>query len=164
MSEGWINGAFFVLEPGVFDFIEGDPTQFEREPLERSGRGGAAHGLSACRLLAVHGHAAGQGAPGGDLGDRRGPLEGVELTPMRVLVTGSDGYIGQVLVPMLQRSGHEVVGLDSGLFRDCVFPGQPISGAGDDLVRRARCRGRLPGRTSMPCCTWPACPTIRWAT
>ena len=35
MSEGWINGAFFVLEPGVLDLIDGDPTHFEREPLER---------------------------------------------------------------------------------------------------------------------------------
>jgi glucose-1-phosphate cytidylyltransferase len=34
-SEGWINGAFFVLEPGIFDYIEGDATQWEREPLER---------------------------------------------------------------------------------------------------------------------------------
>lgn len=34
-AEGWINGAFFVLEPGVFDYIDGDDTQFEREPLER---------------------------------------------------------------------------------------------------------------------------------
>lgn len=33
-SEGWINGAFFVLEPEVFDYIEGDDTLFEREPLE----------------------------------------------------------------------------------------------------------------------------------
>jgi len=33
--EGWINGAFFVLEPGVFDYIAGDDTQWEREPLER---------------------------------------------------------------------------------------------------------------------------------
>ncbi len=33
--EGWINGAFFVLEPGVFDYIDGDDTQWEREPLER---------------------------------------------------------------------------------------------------------------------------------
>jgi glucose-1-phosphate cytidylyltransferase len=32
---GWINGAFFVLEPGVLDYIEGDDTQWEREPLER---------------------------------------------------------------------------------------------------------------------------------
>ncbi len=34
-SEGWINGAFFVLEPEVFDYIDGDATQFEREPLQR---------------------------------------------------------------------------------------------------------------------------------
>lgn len=35
IGEGWINGAFFVLEPGVFDYIEGDDTQWEREPMER---------------------------------------------------------------------------------------------------------------------------------
>jgi glucose-1-phosphate cytidylyltransferase len=35
LGEGWINGAFFVLEPGVFDYVEGDMTQWEREPLER---------------------------------------------------------------------------------------------------------------------------------
>ena len=34
-GEGWINGAFFVCEPGVFDYIDGDETQWEREPLER---------------------------------------------------------------------------------------------------------------------------------
>ena len=34
LGEGWINGAFFVLEPGVFDYIEGDDTQWEKEPLE----------------------------------------------------------------------------------------------------------------------------------
>ncbi len=33
--EGWINGAYFVLEPEVFEYIEGDTTQFEHEPLER---------------------------------------------------------------------------------------------------------------------------------
>lgn len=33
-SEGWINGAFFVLEPQIFDYIEGDATQWEKEPLE----------------------------------------------------------------------------------------------------------------------------------
>jgi len=32
--EGWINGAFFVLEPGIFDYIDGDDTQWEKEPLE----------------------------------------------------------------------------------------------------------------------------------
>jgi glucose-1-phosphate cytidylyltransferase len=33
--EGWINGAIFVLEPEIFDFIDGDDTHFEKEPLER---------------------------------------------------------------------------------------------------------------------------------
>lgn len=31
----WINGGFFVLNPAIFDYIEGDGTFFEREPLER---------------------------------------------------------------------------------------------------------------------------------
>jgi nucleoside-diphosphate-sugar epimerase len=44
---------------------------------------------------------------------------------MRVMVTGSDGYIGQVLVPLLQQAGHEVVGLDSLLYAGCDFPGLP---------------------------------------
>ncbi|MGE5499758.1 MAG: glucose-1-phosphate cytidylyltransferase, partial [Syntrophothermus sp.] len=34
-SEGWINGAFFVLEPEVINYIEGDNTQWEKEPLEK---------------------------------------------------------------------------------------------------------------------------------
>ncbi|MDQ6829558.1 MAG: glucose-1-phosphate cytidylyltransferase [Gemmatimonadota bacterium] len=34
VGEGWINGGFFVLEPGVLDFIEGDDTLWERGPLE----------------------------------------------------------------------------------------------------------------------------------
>lgn len=31
----WINGGFFVMEPAVFDYIDGDSTMLEREPLER---------------------------------------------------------------------------------------------------------------------------------
>lgn len=32
---GWINAGFMVVEPQIFDFIDGDETVFEREPLER---------------------------------------------------------------------------------------------------------------------------------
>ncbi len=39
-KEGWINGAFFVLEPEIFDYIDGDQTQWEKEPLERLARDG----------------------------------------------------------------------------------------------------------------------------
>lgn len=34
-AEGWINGAFFVLEPEVFEYIDGDSIMFEEEPLTR---------------------------------------------------------------------------------------------------------------------------------
>jgi glucose-1-phosphate cytidylyltransferase len=34
-AEGWINGAFFVLEPEVLDYIDGDDIAWERQPLER---------------------------------------------------------------------------------------------------------------------------------
>lgn len=44
---GWINGGFFVLSPKVGDWIEGDQTIWEREPLER---------LAAAGELGVHRH------------------------------------------------------------------------------------------------------------
>jgi len=42
---------------------------------------------------------------------------------MKVIVTGSHGYIGTVLVPMLVEKGHEVVGLDNDLYERCTFCG-----------------------------------------
>ncbi len=37
---GWINGGFFVMEPRVFDYIEGDHTVLERDPLENLAKDG----------------------------------------------------------------------------------------------------------------------------
>ena len=48
-------------------------------------------------------------------------MESVEVAKMKVMVTGHDGYIGCILVPMLKNAGHEVVGLDNGLFVGCEF-------------------------------------------
>ena len=39
-GEGWINGGFFVLEPQVLDYIDGDEVFFQREPLERLAKAG----------------------------------------------------------------------------------------------------------------------------
>jgi len=35
IGEGWFNGGFFVLQPGIVDYIRGDQTAWEGEPLER---------------------------------------------------------------------------------------------------------------------------------
>lgn len=40
---------------------------------------------------------------------------------MKVLVTGSRGYIGTMMVPMLVRAGHEVTGLDTDFYARCTF-------------------------------------------
>jgi len=43
----WVNGGFFVLEPGVMDYIEQDSTTWEKEPMEK---------LAACGELAAFRH------------------------------------------------------------------------------------------------------------
>jgi nucleoside-diphosphate-sugar epimerase len=44
---------------------------------------------------------------------------------MRILLTGSNGYIGSVLAPLLVAQGHAVVGLDSNYFAECLFGDAP---------------------------------------
>jgi glucose-1-phosphate cytidylyltransferase len=38
IDSGWINGAFFVVEPGAIDYIDSDETQWEKEPMQRLAR------------------------------------------------------------------------------------------------------------------------------
>lgn len=40
---GWINGGFFVFEPGVLEYLDGDDTVLERGPLERLAEDGELH-------------------------------------------------------------------------------------------------------------------------
>src|SRR5712671_5036692 len=64
---------------------------------------------------------------------------------MRVLITGHNGYIGSVLAPLVQKAGHEVVGLDTFLFeRGTLFDdGAQIDALRMDLrdVQTADLRG-----------------------
>jgi glucose-1-phosphate cytidylyltransferase len=39
-GEGWINGGFFIFEPALFSYLEGDDTSLEQEPLERLAKEG----------------------------------------------------------------------------------------------------------------------------
>jgi hypothetical protein len=118
--EGWINGAFFVLEPEVFDYIEGDATQWEKEPLEQLARDG--------QLMAYRHTSFWQCM---DTLREKKYLESLWESgnaPWKIweeqsaiLVTGHEGYIGTVLVPMLLSARHEPTGLDSNLFARCTF-------------------------------------------
>jgi nucleoside-diphosphate-sugar epimerase len=53
----------------------------------------------------------------------------------RVLVTGHEGYIGSVMAPALLESGYDVVGLDTGYFRDCnlVAPHEGVATVRKDI-------------------------------
>lgn len=54
---------------------------------------------------------------------------------MRICVAGDRGYIGAVTVPMLRAAGHDVVGLDTGLYEGCDLEGgpEPFSGVRTDI-------------------------------
>jgi nucleoside-diphosphate-sugar epimerase len=62
----------------------------------------------------------------------RRPAAVDDLSPVRILVTGHDGYIGSVLMPAARDRGHDVVGLDSFLYEGCDF------GRGPDPVDAIR--------------------------
>ena len=49
---------------------------------------------------------------------------------MRVLLTGHQGYLGTVMAPVLAAAGHDVTGLDSGLFADCILGPAPADPPG----------------------------------
>ncbi len=46
---------------------------------------------------------------------------------MRVLVSGHNGYIGSVLVPMFADAGHEVTGLDTYFYEECTYGPEPAA-------------------------------------
>jgi len=64
---------------------------------------------------------------------------------MRVLLTGHQGYLGSVMAPVLREAGHEVLGLDSGLFADCVLGPRPDDPPGDAVDLRDVTADRLSG-------------------
>jgi nucleoside-diphosphate-sugar epimerase len=64
---------------------------------------------------------------------------------MRVLVTGHQGYLGTVMVPILQDAGHAVTGLDCGFFANCVLGDAPADPPGICVDIRDVTREQLEG-------------------
>jgi nucleoside-diphosphate-sugar epimerase len=64
---------------------------------------------------------------------------------MKVLLTGHQGYLGTPMVPALSSAGHDVVGLDTGYFRDCVLGPRPDPSPGLALDLRDVTAAHLAG-------------------
>jgi nucleoside-diphosphate-sugar epimerase len=71
---------------------------------------------------------------------------------MHVLVAGNGGYIGAVLVPFFQTAGHEVDGLDLGLYEGCdLGPAQPGASSGERVDMRDVTAPQLAGYDAVVC-------------
>src|SRR5271156_3706223 len=70
---------------------------------------------------------------------------------MRVLVAGDRGYIGTVLVPFLRAAGHEVEGLDLGLYEGCDLGAAPEEVLGRPQDMRDVRAGQLVGYDAVLC-------------
>ncbi|GAA2997339.1 SDR family oxidoreductase [Streptosporangium longisporum] len=68
---------------------------------------------------------------------------------MRVLLTGHQGYLGSVMAPVLTARGHEVTGLDSGLFAGCVLGPAPGDPPGHPVDLRDVTAGMLAGTDAV---------------
>ncbi len=134
-GEGWISGGFFVLNAKVLNYIDGDQTVWEREPVEHLTREGQMAGylhrgfwscmdtLKEKNMLEDSGNPTKRpGRYGIRIRRESAPSEhraqGEGGDTMKVLVTGIDGYIGAQLSAVLVERGHNVTGLDTGFYRD----------------------------------------------
>ncbi|WP_415953137.1 NAD-dependent epimerase/dehydratase family protein [Streptomyces sp. KLOTTS4A1] len=68
---------------------------------------------------------------------------------MRVLLTGHQGYLGTVMAPVLTAAGHDVTGLDAGLFADCVLGPAPADPPGHHVDLRDLTAEHLAGMDAV---------------
>jgi hypothetical protein len=104
------------------------PPWFDPRGVHRAGQG-PGRAVPARYAEAFHLDKSSSAARSADAADAR-PAALRERVLMRVLLTGHQGYLGTVLAPVLAAAGHEVTGLDSGLFADCVLGPAPADPPG----------------------------------
>ncbi len=80
---------------------------------------------------------------------------------MKILVTGTDGYLGCLLAPELLRDGHDVVGVDTGFYKaGWLYNG--VDATAQRWSRTSVTEVETTSRASTRSCTWRSCPTTRW--
>ena len=84
---------------------------------------------------------------------------------MKILVTGTEGYIGCRLAPILLADGHDVIGLDTGYYRDGHLFSSPSATRRLPALIRRTCGSSNPltSRALTRSSTSRSCPTTRWA-
>src|SRR5262249_22374045 len=101
--------ALSAAAPGCLFWAPAPPRSGRRDAPRPSGRGSSPPSRS---------HTVGYGRSSGCGRVVRKVLHG---SAMRILLTGSRGYIGTVMAPMMAQAGHDVVGLDTDLYRRSTF-------------------------------------------
>ena len=161
-GEGWINGAFFVLEPAGLRLHRRRRHAVREGAAGAARRGRPADGVPPLRLLAVHGHAARQGAARRAVGRAaKAPWKVWELSTDAGTGHRPRGYIGMVARAAAQRARATRSSASTAyLFADCYFGPRARPHAGDLRKDVRDVTAEPTSRASTPSSTSPASPTI----
>ena len=165
---GWINGGFFVLSPEVGDYIEGDDTIWEREPLEQLARDGPAAAFTGTTAsgsrwtrCATRTCSRSCGRPGARALEGLGMIDRGFWRGRRVLLTGHTGFQGRLAVALAAAAGRRGVrasrcapDTEPALFRAGAVRRTDARAIGDvrDAAQRRRASSRERGPRSSS--TW----------
>lgn len=139
-GEGWINGGFFVFEPGVFEYLTDGQTILEHEPLERLAEEGQLKAFRHTGFLQPMDTLREKRTSRSAMGQCEGPMENMGMSFWKnrnVFVTGATGLLGSWLMKELLKLRVNVI----CLIRDWV-PGSKLVNSG--LMERTNIvRGEL---------------------
>ena len=104
IDEGWINGGFFVIEPGIFKYLKNDNTFFEKDPLEKAAKNN--------QLIAYKHKGFWQCMDTKrDKEILENKLRKKKVLKEKVLVVGGTGFIGRNLIKKLKQKNYSILSI-----------------------------------------------------